>query len=351
MLVMAKFLMFMMLLRKLILHIHMRLSTPVGDTASSETLNFKYRKKPSGSYYNSTPVNSSEWIDLSDSTTYPNNVCPVAPMADCPVVSGTAWWQVVDSDVIATNLTNSIPLLYYFDDEGPGGFPGVPIYASSTTLDYSNVSSKGWLANASYNAKKVFNSNYYINMIPTDVSADPLSLVASNSVSVTNLISAGVSYNGYRWIIYDGTSTGDLTISNASGTSLGENKIILVAENANINITGNINGITRGSGFFLAISEGNINIDPSVGGGESANLEGIYIANGVFNSGTAGTGADTQLWVRGSVAGYSGTDLYRDMGSSNSTTPGEKFEYAPDQELLFPIALSYKLINWREVAP
>lgn len=266
-------------------------------------------------------------------------------------VNSMAWWQVVDSDVIGGSIGSSVPLLYYFDDAGPGGFPGVPVYADSTTLNNDNVSSKGWLANASYNSNKVFNSNYYINLIPSEVSESSSSVITSNSVSVANLLSSGVSYNGYRWIIYNGASTGNLTITNSAGTSLGASKIILIVKNASINITGNINGMTRGSGFFLAVTEGDINVDPAVGGGASANLEGIYIANGTFNSGTTGTDADTQLWVRGSVAGYSGIDLYRDLGSANNTTPGEKFEYAPDQELLFPIALSYKLINWREIAP
>ncbi|EKD31615.1 MAG: hypothetical protein ACD_77C00290G0001, partial [uncultured bacterium] len=54
----------------------------------------------------------------------------------------------------------------------------------------------------------------------------------------------------------------------------------------------------------------------------------------------------------GTVAGYGGINLQRNLGNViNQTMPAELFEYAPDQELLFPIELSTRVTNWREVAP
>jgi len=81
-------------------------------------------------------------------------------------------------------------------------------------------------------------------------------------------------------------------------------------------------------------------------------LQGIFIADGVFNTGTGGTKTDSQLWIRGTVAGYGGVNLQRDLGNTNnSTTPAEFFEYAPDLELLFPVDLASQVTNWREIAP
>lgn len=253
------------------------------------------------------------------------------------------WWQVKDSD-ISTNgdLISKVPTSLYFGLVGDGGFPGVPAFSGATSLTTTNASTKGWFANTGVTAANGFGSNYFINAIPSDAT---ISTVSDSSVDGSYFESGGSSSNGYYWYVYDGTTTGtDLSI--VSGMSLGSRKVVLIVKGANLNLGGNIN-LTKGSGFFLAATSGNIVVGTTVGGGGN-NLEGIYVADGTFSTGST----NTQLRIRGTVVGYGGITLQRDLGAvTNATTPGELFEYAPDQELLFPISLAYRLMHWREVAP
>lgn len=253
------------------------------------------------------------------------------------------WWQVKDSDV-STNgdLISKVPTSLYFGLVGDGGFPGVPAFSSATSLTTTNASEKGWFANTGVTAARGFGSTYFINAIPTDAT---INTVSESSVDGSYFESGGSSSNGYYWYVYDGATTGiDLNI--VSPMSLGSRKVILIVKGANLNLGGNIN-LTKGSGFFLAVTSGNIVVGTTVGGGGD-NLEGIYVADGTFSTGAT----NTQLRVRGTVVGYGGITLQRDLGAAtNATTPGELFEFAPDQELLFPISLAYRLMHWREVAP
>lgn len=262
-----------------------------------------------------------------------------------PVLS---WWQVKDSDILANgDVRSNVPASNYFDLAGSGGFPGVPIFSGATNLTSTNVSAKKWMAKTSYVSNKVYGSSYFINLIPAGAT---INNVTSTSVPGSFFASGGTAYNGYYWYVYDGAANGGVDLTITSGASLGARKVILIVKNANLNLQGNIN-LTKGSGFFLGITSGNLNVSPTVGGA-GPNLEGIYIADGTFSSGTGGTKTDSQLSVRGTVAAYGGINLQRDLGNvNNSTTPAEYFEYAPDLELLFPKELATRVTNWREVAP
>lgn len=246
------------------------------------------------------------------------------------------------------DLKSAIPTGSYFNLPGAGGYPGIAGYGGSTNLTSLNVSSKGWLANSHVTNAKTYSYSYFAGLIPDDI----LALV--NSVDNTNvsekLTSVCVSpdSNGYCWYKYDGAGNGSLPLT-LSATDIGTNKIILLVDNANLNITGNIN-LTDGAGFFMTIINGNISVDPSVGGGTSPNLEGLYFADGTFSSGTTGQANNTQLWLRGAVAVAGGTNLQRDL-SDNGSSPAELFEYAPDQIMLFPKVLGSRAMNWKEVAP
>lgn len=270
--------------------------------------------------------------------------------------SKVPWFQIKDSDMGSNGtISSKIPstcqaptCFPYFDLVGDGGFPGVVIHKSSVNFGRGEVSEEGWIANAGYSNTRVYSAGYYIGNIPSDavVNSIPLSSIEGNFFS-----SGGTPTNGYYWYLYDGSENAGAPLTITSGVDLGERKVVLMVKNADINIQGNIN-LTRGQGFFLGLTTGDINISPLVGGGDGPNLEGVYIADGTFHSGSGGVESDIQLKVRGSVAGHSGISLERDVGElSNPTTPSELFEYAPDQELLFPVKLSYKPSNWREVAP
>lgn len=262
--------------------------------------------------------------------------------AAVPVVP---WWQVGDSDVQANGILNSkVPASKYFGLSGLGGYPGVAAYSATTNLDASNVSDKDgakWLANSVLSSPKTFDYQYFVNQIPSDVVTTPVSSLDL----ATKVTSQGAEQYGYYWYKYDGTS-GDLNLD--SDIDIGNRKVVLLVENSNFNINGKIN-LTDNQGFFLVIVNGNIVINPSVGGGSGPNLEGLYVADGEVKTSTSGTNNDPPLFVRGSIVGYQGVSLDRVL--SDNSDPAEYLEYAPDQILLFPSKLGLRKINWKEVAP
>jgi len=291
---------------------------------------------------------------------------PPYPFADLwwhyTPISYTAWWQVKDGDVTTNgNLDSSVPDTAtepYFDTKGGGGYPGIPAYAGSTsTLTGTKISETEWLANSGYNSTKKYDSAYFLNATPSGTIINSL----AGSIDGSAIDSGGTAdINGIYWYEYDGTSqAGDLTINTAA--NLLSRKVVLIVKGADVYLKGNIN-LTKGRGFFLLVagataggSKGNIIVDSGVGGA-GPNLEGIYVADRQFRTGTKGLdpsdpSTDDQLWVRGTVAAYGGVDLQRDLGVGNSTTPAELFEFAPDLEFLFPEALGTRPMSWQEVAP
>lgn len=227
-------------------------------------------------------------------------------------VSAGAWWQVIDADVWAKgDLTSMLPANQYFDLAGLGSYPGLPVYEGSTNLTIGTVSTKGWLANTSAANPKVFNSNYFIASIPTDTT---INTVSGTSVP-GSFIDSGEATNGYLWYIYDGSQTGGIPLTITSDMSLGDRKVILFVKGADLVLQGKIN-LTKGQGFFMAITSGNILVDPNVASLAGYSLEGIYISDGQFRTGTVGGGNDHTLYVRGTVAAYGGIDLQRDLTGS-----------------------------------
>lgn len=250
-----------------------------------------------------------------------------------------AWWQVKDGDVVTNgSISSKVPPSNVLIDDGVGGFPGIPIFANSLNTNSNPISSKAWSANTQTSVERLFDYSYFENLVPEDVEfIDP---------STTPLDSGGVEFYGYYWY----KATTGLTIS--SDIDLGDRKVILFVEGGDLNINGRIN-LDDGSGFFMAISDDNISVNPAVTGTPS--LEGLYVTDGIFSTGDGGT---EQLHIRGSVAGFGGIDLApgidltpgRDLGDGN-TIPAELFEYAPDQILLFPSKLASRRTRWNEIAP
>lgn len=240
---------------------------------------------------------------------------------------------------------STVPITKYFGVPGSGGYPGVPAYSGTTNIGGTDSSAVGWIANSPIGNPKIYDYAYFYNKIPADILGGFLNPIASSSIQGTDLSSGGTpDANGYYWYKYDGTGTGlDLTLSTA--TNLGSRKVILLVDNANFNINAPIN-LTDGQGFFMVIVKGNIVVDPTVTGAPA--LEGMYVADGTFTDSVS----PLQLHARGSVVAYGGIQMKRDLGvATNATTPSELFEFAPDQNLLFPKVLSSRKINWKEVAP
>jgi len=261
----------------------------------------------------------------------------------------SSWWQVKEGDAVSDGaISSAIPptayesaLIVHDVDE----FPGVPTYQGSINPSPPNVSSTNWNTNSSYSAP-IPDYAFFEGRVPTS------SLINITSSTIdTGVLTSGAPVNGYLWFSYDGAVYGNtLRIEDASGTvNIGGNKVVLFVKNADLEIRSKIS-LTDGQGFFMAISEGDIRVDPGVGGPQeaipAADLEGIYIADGQFQTG----GGVEQLHVRGSVVGNSKVSLDRNL-SDNSLYPGELFEYGVDQIMAYPQDLTPSRLIWREVAP
>ena len=271
-------------------------------------------------------------------------------------IPAPTWWQVIDSDVSTNgNLTSSVPLGQYFDVAGNGGYPGIPAYGDSFSLSGSPklVSTKSWMANSGYSLTKIYNSTFFLNQIPPDISnSNLITITPLNWSDGSILLSGGTpDANGYYWYEYDASqySESDLTIKNS--LNLGTRKVILILKGANLIINGNItlDLINANPGFLLVVAgangnsfKGNITV-----GGTVSTLQGIYVSDNQFNTSTGAT----KLHVTGSVVAYGRVSLQRSLPSSNLTTPAEIFEYSPALELLFPKVLSRYPMSWKEVAP
>jgi len=265
--------------------------------------------------------------------------------------AAVAWWQVKDGDV----TTNGKLISYIgdpaqkFDNPGDGGYPGIPAYGLSgnTNLTGANVSVRGWLVQSNYNAK-VYNSSYFFGSIPSDVT--PKQMGSSITSDDFDFKPANLGY-GYYWYEYDGAA--DLTVN--GNIDFLDNKVILLVKQANVVLNGNIT-LKDGTGFFLLATGGNISINPSVGGGyPTPNLEGIFVSDGNFETGSEESHNDSLLTLRGTVVAYGGINLQRDLGSrqpiNNSNSSAEYFEYSPALDLLFPAVLGVRHMYWQEVAP
>ena len=260
--------------------------------------------------------------------------------ASVTVTSSNPWWQVIDGDVSSGgNITSKVANGEYFDLKGAGGYPGIPAYTNNTNLTSSTVSEKGWIVEGASAGQKAFSYDYFVSQIPQDIVP---TLITSSSI--TNFPSAP-NQMGYKWYKY----TRDIDLKIDGNITLNDSKVVLLVENANLYINKKIN-LDDGKGFFLAIVKGNINISSGIGGGTGPHLEGLYFADESISTGTTGQENDTQLYIRGSLAGGEGISIQRNPGGSNNS-PAEIFEYAPDQVILFPPKLSTRRISWKEVAP
>ena len=279
------------------------------------------------------------------------------------VNSPNAWWQAVNGDVLAGgNLTSLVPTSCILPACNPAfdrkpaplvgilGFPGLPIY-SGASFDFSDspssvgISAEGtnWLANSQLSPKlSLYNYAYFVKQIPPNVTLNPITL---NQLTQANLTSGSSSRGGYIWYKTKGN-----TAINGNIQIAGNTKVILLVEEGDLNINGTIDVQTTGQGFFMAIVQGNIIINPSVSS-QTPDLEGVFLADGEFGTGTTGTRNDQQLTILGSVAAHEGITLQRNLGSLNSTTPAEVFEYSPELLQAYPKELGRRRLVWEEVAP
>ncbi|KKR10803.1 MAG: hypothetical protein UT39_C0015G0016 [Candidatus Woesebacteria bacterium GW2011_GWA1_39_21] len=272
-------------------------------------------------------------------------------------VSSSPWFQVSGGNAIVKGgLTSTIPPASSAYDINFIRDPvALLIYLGTLDLGSGTVSSVGVSANTTIINKSAASFDLFYNKkLPQDVKSG-MTTLTSNSMAMTSLSSCNL-VRGYHVCSYDGTTTGDLTLTGNYSIANGV-RVILFVNNANVTIAGTIRPATRGRSSFLLISKGNITIDPSVGGLLSDNtpdLEGVFYTDGVFSSGHNTIAYDNNLHVRGSVSANS-FSLIRNLSpvnvEVNSQYPAEYFEYGTEQVLAFPPFLMLRATSTNEVSP
>jgi hypothetical protein len=117
----------------------------------------------------------------------------------------------------------------------------------------------------------------------------------------------------------------------------------------NLSITGNLTFASPGGYGVVFIVKGNITVSSTV-----TQINGFYIANGTFSSGTGGAKSDQQLLVNGAVIAHGGTNLQRDLGAGagkNDDTPAEYIIFQPRYVVDFADLLGAPTYSWKEVPP
>ena len=271
---------------------------------------------------------------------------------DVTVSAPPPWWQVINGSVISRgNIISRIPTASgsstfgcippvcnpYLITYTPGNTEGIAVYGPGSSYDFASddtrgrVSQKGWLAQTAVSSQP-YNYQTALSLVGSDVTWQPPS---------NNLDAGTPGSDGVIWY----SAPNGFTISSAQTIA----KRVVLFVDGNININSPIRVPNKHSGFFMVIARGNINIGSNVGGSVvgTADLEGIYLANGTLNT-NSGT---LPLQFRGSVAALGGYNLRRDLQGGNANRPAESFRYEPAFLLNYPKRLIKDKFIWREVAP
>lgn len=245
-------------------------------------------------------------------------------------VSGSPWWKTVNGDITAKqDISSDVPSGSYLIEDGDTELPGLAVYGTTLNVGSGSTSTKDWNANTSVTSPRVFNYDYFMDQVPSDV--------VFNSIDKLQTGAGSTKSYGYEWY----NVTGDLTIDYL--VNLASRKVVLfVSGDLNLN---NEVWLADGLGFFATFVNGSINIAGSITRVNIPTFEGIYLTDETFSTGV-GT---SKLWLRGSVIAHQGFNLQRDL--ADDANPSEIFEYGPDLIVRFPSVLAYKRSKWVEVNP
>jgi hypothetical protein len=156
---------------------------------------------------------------------------------------------------------------------------------------------------------------------------------------------------------------GDLTILSQWSVSSGEQYVVFVAGDLYLTDgNGSSDELIRvdEGGFVAFIVEGNLYVDESLGNSDllntTANIEGVYIVNGVIEVQSRGvaSGGDDRFIGEGTFVGWSGVNLNRDFDdglgrdSENLDKPTEQFIYRPDFMVNLPSILRSSPRIWQQ---
>jgi hypothetical protein len=166
--------------------------------------------------------------------------------------------------------------------------------------------------------------------------------------------------------------SGNLVIDETNPWYVTNTEQIIVFVNGNLTIddtTGGENRITTvdtgGNGFLMFIVSGNVTVSSSVGydnlytsasASDVANVEGVFVADGILTIAGEESTTDKKFIGAGTFVGWSGVDLQRnfDDGTSpelNNNAVTEAFIFRPDLIINAPRQIKSAQMTWREIAP
>lgn len=263
------------------------------------------------------------YLDPTDTLTFHVGYTPPNP-----------WVQVIGGDVYAYARTgSSIPdssPKYRFNENGPGGSPGVVIYNTEFDIDSGDISTQEWIAQDDYDTTVDYYSAFY-------------ALLGSPSAPSWSGETPPASCSGIPCYAPDGP----FTISTPWTIGSGEKFVILVDSNLTINSEIHV----EDGGFLAFIVNGDINITGDVGttiaDSTEPQIEGVYVANGGFN-----VNAGTKKFVAEGMFIADSFSLDRDFETGdNALHPAELFLYGPRFLVTMPEEMSEALLLWSEVNP
>lgn len=277
------------------------------------------------------------------------------------VTDADPWWQVIGGNIISKGIVESdIPFEsctgtcnpYLSVDVNVNPFwskhktSGNVQFQTSIVPSPPNISYPNASTNTNY-VGTTYGYQYFERSVPTGVTPATI----NNATAL-----AGACPASARWPV--GASSNYYCFYRAGGAfnwsagpllSIGDNRVILFVP-GDLPINSPIS-TSDSAGFFMAIVQGNIQVNPSVGGAPQANpnpdIAGIYVTDGEFRTGASTT---LQLVVNGTVVAHGGLSLQRDL-ENDAFFPAEVFEYGADYYLKFPPFFGESGIDWREVAP
>ena len=308
------------------------------------------------------------------------------------ILSNETWWQVIGGNVFSEgNVNSDIPSDSHCTDsdgcynalslnnlnystaleENSAGFPfassGSPVLGDgSIHFPGHRLNSNNGQVNSGFTLNQRGYS-YYYTKLEDEIDTTPTELTNGQEPPLSG---AGIS----DLPVFQ---TGDLTINSSWEIEAGEELVVLVDGDLNINGTPDTPIIEVEPGGFLAfIVSGDINIDGQVGyvpldpvqdivfgdpfGGAAPNIEGVYVADQeiTIEAFAAGNDPDHKFIGAGTFVGWLGVNLPRDFHVSgtiyrayNNKNPTSVFIYRPDLVDNFPDEMKEAQYEYREVEP
>lgn len=249
-----------------------------------------------------------------------------------------AWWQVEGAGVYAgstgggTTIASEVPAGNYLVIPGTVGSVAALMRSSgSVDTGAGGISTSAWNALTTYRGKRVDYNYLAAQMGVTYTQANDFASEALDKPV----------YDSAKDFYFIEPSSGEAHLSSAWSVASGEKYVVFV--NGDLRIDQNVT--VANGGFLLWVVSGDIIIDPTV-----SEVEGLMVASGRWVSESSG-GVDSQLTVAGSVVGWGGIELNRDLVGAANGSPAERFVYRPDLLITMPDKVKTFVMQWAEVAP